>query len=117
MEEEINLWDLVDTILKHRKKVALITAIAMFLALMSTFIFQPIAPQTTARLAFLYPSFERGLYPDGSRFQAEDLLAPDLISTALQQAGLSGSNMEVTKFRSYLAIHAIIPDNIIKMQD
>jgi hypothetical protein len=73
--------------------------------------------QTSTRVVFSFEGFERGLYPDGSKFQAEDLRAPAIIAEAMRRQGLDTSEDAQSKIRSAISIEGIIPDNIVKARD
>jgi hypothetical protein len=72
---------------------------------------------TNTRVVFSFPGFERGEYPDHSKFQPDDLRAPTVISEALQRAGLDTSSDFQSKIRSALSIEGIVPPNIVKERD
>jgi hypothetical protein len=71
---------------------------------------------TTTRVAFSFPGFEKGEYPDKSKFQPEDLRAPDVVASAIQH--LSPTNREsLALLRSGLSVEPIIPPAIIRERD
>lgn len=73
---------------------------------------------TSIRVALAFPSLEKGLYPDGSKFQATDMLAPDLVSLALKKAGIEGKGSDVTSVvRGAINVVPIIPAGVAKERD
>ena len=76
---------------------------------------QPTA--TSARVVFSFRGFERGEYPDNSKFQSDDLRAPAIISEALRRQTLDVSVDFQSKIRGALSIEGIIPANIVKERD
>ncbi|HUN82242.1 MAG TPA: hypothetical protein VMV81_12125 [Phycisphaerae bacterium] len=72
---------------------------------------------TTARVVFSFPGFEKGQYPDGSKFQPDDLRSPDVIAEALKRKGLDATEEVQSKVRSALTIEGIIPDSVVKERD
>src|SRR5688572_7027617 len=76
---------------------------------------QPVA--TSTRVVFSFPGFERGEYPDKSKFQADDLRAPAVISEALKRQGLDTSSDFQSKIRGAIGIEGIVPPNIVKERD
>ncbi len=72
---------------------------------------------TSTRVTFSFPGFERGQYPDKSKFQPDDLRAPAIIAEALSRQGLDTSSAFQSKIRGALNIEGIVPANIIKERD
>jgi hypothetical protein len=76
---------------------------------------QPVS--TNTRITFSFPGFERGQYPDRSKFQPDDLRAPAIIAEALIRQGLDTSSAFQSKIRGALSIEGIVPANIVKERD
>ena len=72
---------------------------------------------TNTRVVFSFAGFEKGEYPDKSKFSPDDLRAPDNIAEALKRKGLATTEETQTQVRAALSIEAIIPDSIIKERD
>jgi hypothetical protein len=72
---------------------------------------------TTTRVVFSFPGFEKGLYPDGSRFQPEDLRSPEIVAEALKRKGIQSTADLQGRVRSALSIEGIIPESIIRERD
>lgn len=77
--------------------------------------FQTIA--TSSRVIFSFPGFEKGEYPDKSKFQADDLRSPEIIADALRRKGLDATEETQSKVRAALSIEGLIPDSILKERD
>ncbi len=73
--------------------------------------------RTTSRVVFSFPGFERGQYPDKSKFQAEDLIAPDIVDKALGRIGLTSSSDIQGDIRSSLTVEGIIPTAVVTERD
>lgn len=78
-------------------------------------LFQSVA--TSTRVVFSFPGFERGEYPDKSKFSPDDLRSPEVITEALKRKGLDTTEATQSKVRAALSIEGIIPDTIIKERD
>lgn len=76
---------------------------------------QPV--NTTTRVVFSFAGFERGEYPDKSKFQPDDLRAPAIIAEALRRQALDTSSNFQSKVRGSLSIEGIVPANIVKERD
>lgn len=77
---------------------------------------QPVV--TTLRVSFGFPGFERGLYPNGTKFQADDVRSPDVINEALKRIG--GEKLApdlASKIRGSLSISGFVSPNIVKERD
>lgn len=72
---------------------------------------------TTTRVVFSFTGFERGEYPDKSKFSADDLRSPEIIAEALKRKGLEATDETQAKVRAALTIEGIIPDSVIKERD
>ncbi len=72
---------------------------------------------TSTRVVFSFEGFERGEYPDQSKFQPDDLRAPEIILSALRDQGLDTTEKFQTEIRSALTIEGIIPEGIVKERD
>jgi hypothetical protein len=72
---------------------------------------------TVARVTFSFSGFEKGQYPDKSKFDPDDLRSPDLISQALKAIGKSDDPSLQADLRTGLAVVGIIPPAIAKERD
>ena len=72
---------------------------------------------TTTRVGFSFAGFEKGEYPDKSKFQPDDLRSPEIIAEALKRKGLDATEETQSKIRAALSIEGVIPDSIIKERD
>ena len=72
---------------------------------------------TSTRVVFSFPGFEKGEYPDNSKFQPDDLRSPEIVAEALKRKGMETSEAVQSKVRAALNIEGIIPDSIIKERD
>jgi hypothetical protein len=95
-----------------------LSALGLVLAAVAFFIASPLQQaRTSSRVVFSFDGFERGEYPDGSKFQADDLRAPEVVLSALREQGLETTEQKQTEIRSALTIEGIIPDSIVKGRD
>ncbi len=72
---------------------------------------------TSTRVVFSFTGFEKGEYPDKSKFAADDLRSPEIIAEALKRKGLEATDETQAKVRAALSIEGIIPDSVIKERD
>ena len=69
------------------------------------------------RVTFAFDGYGKGEYPDHSKFQPDDIRAPDVIVDALKQQGLEATDDFQSKVRAALTIEGIIAPNVIKERD
>ncbi len=76
-------------------------------------------PATTSlRVAFGFPGFERGTYPNGTKFQADDVRAPDIVNEAIRQLNLPNADGKLaTAVRGAISITGFVAPGIIKERD
>lgn len=72
---------------------------------------------TSTRIVFAFPGFERGEYPDKSKFSPDDVRSPEIVAEALKRKGIEATDEVQAKVRAALGIEGIIPENIIKERD
>ena len=72
---------------------------------------------TSTRIVFSFTGFEKGEYPDKSKFSPDDLRSPEIVAEALKREGLDVTQEAQSKVRAALNIEGIIPENIIKERD
>jgi len=72
---------------------------------------------TSTRVVFSFPGFEKGEYPDKSKFEADDLRSPEIIAEALKRKGFAANEAVQSKVRAGISVQGIIPDNIVKERD
>ena len=72
---------------------------------------------TATRVVFSFPGFEKGEYPDKSKFSPDDLRSPEIVAEALKRKGLDATEETQSKIRAALSIEGIIPDSVVKERD
>ena len=75
------------------------------------------AISTSARVVFSFSGFGRGQYPDGSNFTASDLIAPDVIATALKREGFETSSDFQAEIVAGLDVEGVIPADVARARD
>ena len=113
--------DLVGIFRRIRQGIATIlglAAIGLALGAIAYFATGPLLNSiTTTRVVFSFPGYERGQYPDKSKFQPDDLRAPDVVADALKRQSLDTSEKFQSAIRSALTVEGIIPPSIVKERD
>lgn len=115
---EIDLRTLIVRLARGLPQIVGLTLLGVGLVALGCLLFFPIAKQTTStRIGFSFIGFERGLYPDQSKFEADDLRAADLVGEAAGKVGLGGDGSLLAKLRAAVSVEAVIPVNITKERD
>ncbi|HTL69033.1 MAG TPA: hypothetical protein VL200_15315 [Lacunisphaera sp.] len=117
-EESIDFADLFARLKRGVPLIAALAALGLAIAATAYFAsgrFQTVT--TSARVVFSFPGFERGEYPDKSKFSPDDLRSPDIVAEALKQLGLDTTDDSQSTTRAALNIAGIIPDNVVKERD
>jgi hypothetical protein len=71
----------------------------------------------STRVVFSFPGFEKGEYPDKSKFQVDDLRSPEIIAEALKRKGFATNAAVQSNVRAGISVQGLIPDNIVKERD
>lgn len=70
------------------------------------------------RVSFGFPGFERGTYPNGTKFQADDIRAPDVVNKAIKQLGIQGLAPDLSsRIRGAIGVSGFVPAGIVKERD
>jgi hypothetical protein len=117
-DDSIDLAELFGRLKRQLPLIVGLAALGLALGAVGYFASGLFTDQTTStRVVFSYPGFEKGEYPDKSKFQADDLRSPEIIAEALKRKGMTGNEAVQSKVRSGISIQGIIPDNIVKERD
>jgi hypothetical protein len=113
MIEEDAIIDLRDIFIRLSRGLGQILGLALLgtvIAVVGYLITRPWQPiSTSTRVAFSFPGFEKGEYPDHSKFQPDDLRGPEIIAEALKRQGLNTSDEFQSQIRGALGIEGFIP--------
>lgn len=117
-DDAIDLRDLFLRILRGLPQILAFALIGLFVAAAGYLIYSPFQQvSTSTRVVFAFPGYEKGEYPDHSKFQPYDIASPAVVAEALKRQGLDISSEMQGKIRSALVINAIVPPNVVKERD
>ena len=118
LDDSIDFGELLQRLIKGLPQTSGLAALGLAIAASVFFASAPFQTiSTSTRVAFSFAGFEKGEYPDKSKFQPDDLRAPEIITEALKREGLDSTESLQSKVRAALSIEAIIPDSVIKERD
>jgi len=72
---------------------------------------------TSMRVSFAFEGYGKGENPDHSKFEPDDIRAPDIILAALKRQGLETAEEIQAKVRDSITIEGLIPANVTKERD
>jgi hypothetical protein len=116
--ESLNLYEIWNRIARGMAQIAglaVLGVVAAYLFFLAANTSSTVA--TTVHVSFSFPGFERGQYPDGSKFHPDDLRASEVVSEALKRGGFDGSGDLQAKIQNGLSIEALIPPDIVRQRD
>lgn len=75
-------------------------------------------PVTSLRVAFSFPGAEKGTYPNGTKFQPDDVRAPDVIADALKRLGIADPTGDLAStLRGAITVSGLVSPTIVKERD
>lgn len=117
-DDEIDFGELFARL---RRGLPLITALALIGLAVAALVFVSsgafLNTSTTIRVVFSFPGFEKGEYPDGSKFTPDDLRSPEIVAAALKRKSVIATDEIQGKIRAALSVVGLIPDSIVKERD
>ena len=117
-DDSIDFADLLRRLRRGLPQTLGLGLLGLVIATLAYFVFSPILPITTStRVVFGYKGYERGEYPDRSKFNADDLRSPDIITEAINKLQLASTDEMQSKIGAALTIEGIIPPNVVKERD
>jgi hypothetical protein len=120
-EEEDTIIDLHDISRRLGRGLGQIIGLALLGLALSAVIYLAASTRlpvsTSTRVTFAFPGLEKGEYPDQSKFEPDDLRAPEIIAEALKRQGLDITSEFQGRIRGALSIEGVIPPDIMKQRD
>ena len=117
-DDAIDFRDLFMRVARGLPQIVGLALIGIVVAVIGAWALSRVQPVVTStRVVFSFPGFERGEYPDKSKFQADDLRAPTIVAEALRRQGLDTSGEFQAKIRGALSVEGVVPPNIVKERD
>src|SRR5580692_11107367 len=91
-DEVLDFGDLFHRLARGIPQILGLALLGLAAAAVISLMLSPGLPaSTSARVAFSFDGIGRGQYPDKSKFQSDDLMAPDLVAEALNRQKLNSS--------------------------
>ena len=117
-DEFIDLRDILMRLGRGLGQILSLALLGTVIAVVAYLVTRPWQSVTTStRVVFSFPGFEKGEYPDHSKFQPDDLRAPDIIAEALRRQGLDTTSEFQGQIRGALGIEGIISPAVTRQRD
>jgi hypothetical protein len=117
-DDAIDLRDLFKRIARGLPQIIGLALVGLAVAMVGAWALSRAQLVTSStRVVFSFVGFERGEYPDKSKFQADDLRAPAVVAEALRRQGLDTSSENQSKIRGSISVEGVFPPNIVKERD
>jgi hypothetical protein len=114
----IDLREVFDRLVRGLPQMLGVTALGLAIGAVIYFASNPFTSTTTSmRVTFAFDGFGKGEYPDRSKFQPEDIFAPDIIADAVKRLGYDNVDGLISSVQSGLTIEGLIPPSVVKERD
>lgn len=117
-DKEVDLRDLFRRIGRGLPQILGLAVLGLVIAAVVWLAASPFLNETTStRVIFSFDGYAKGQYPDHSKFQADDLRAPDLVAAALRRQGMNATQDFQSTVRGAITVEGIIPSDVVKARD
>ncbi|WP_410208637.1 Wzz/FepE/Etk N-terminal domain-containing protein [Fusobacterium sp.] len=113
-ESELDLLDLVRTLIKHKGTVILCTVIFMVISVIGGYFYNKSKSVTTAVLTLNYPGRENGKTPDGGLLTSEEIVPIDVLNSVYQKYKDEIKEKDSKKFIENTELVWMVPSHIQK---
>lgn len=115
-DDEIDLTELIRTLWKSKFIIGTVMAVTFILAGLISHYLYPKQYITKAGVLLNFPGIEEYKNPDGTPFNKEQVIAPNILYNAvgLLKVGEEKGDALIGEIRSLISIEAVIPDAILK---
>ncbi|ACB86062.1 Wzz/FepE/Etk N-terminal domain-containing protein [Natranaerobius thermophilus] len=104
-EQEIDLRELIEVLLKRKWLIAGIMAVAVFLAGIFTLLIRE--PYVATILDMEFDEIEQGEYPSGEAFSTSDIISPYVLSRVVEDLELDRYDLGVRELREVLEVEEL----------
>lgn len=118
-DDSIDIADLIRRVKRGLPRTVALSLIALSLGIaVALLILAGQTPVTSLRVSFSFPGAEKGTYPNGSKFQPDDVRSPDVINDALKRLGIADPHGETaTTLRGAITVTGLVSPTIVKERD
>lgn len=108
-DDEIDLMELIRTLMKHRCLIIISTIIVTILAVLGGYIYNRANTVNSAIIKFNYPELAQGRNPDGSIFLKENIIPLSVLNRVFEEEREKIKSEDISIFKNSIDIQGIIP--------
>lgn len=108
-DDEIDLMELVRTLMKHKLIIVISTAIVTIISILGGYTYNKINTVNSAIIKFNYPELAQGKNPDGSIFLKENIIPLSVLNTVFEEEKEKIKSEDISIFKNSINIQGIIP--------
>ena len=113
-DDEISLWDIYTRIKRRLALILGLTFVGLGLGIITGIVVvNARSVPVSVRVQLAFPGMEKSTYPNGQKFDQNDLIAPDVLYAAFQRLGITPNE----KLLNSITVAPIISDEAIKARD
>lgn len=103
-DEEIDLMELIRTLMKHKYLIVISTLIVTVLVTLGGYVYNKINTVNSAIIKFNYPEIATGKNPDGSIFLKENIIPLNVLNTVFEEEREKIKSEDIAAFRKSVEI-------------
>lgn len=109
-DDEIDLMELIRTLMKHKYLIVISTLIVTVLVTLGGYVYNKINTVNSAIIKFNYPEIATGKNPDGSIFLKENIIPLNVLNTVFEEEREKIKSENIAVFKKSVEIQGIIPN-------
>ena len=109
-DDEIDLMELIRTLMKHKYLIVTSTLIVTVLVTLGGYVYNKINTVNSTIIKFNYPEIATGKNPDGSIFLKENIIPLNVLNTVFEEEREKIKSENIAVFKKSVEIQGIIPN-------
>lgn len=111
-DDEIDLMELIRTLMKHKIAIGVTTIAVTLVSLIGGYIYNKMSTVNSAIIGFNYPEIENGKNPDGSVFLKEYIVPLNVLNNNYSEYHDTLKAKKIADFKVGIKVEGLIPDAI-----
>lgn len=111
-DDEIDLMELIRTLMKHKIVIGVTTIAVTLVSLIGGYIYNKMSTVNSAIIGFNYPEIENGKNPDGSVFLKEYIVPLNVLNNNYSEYHDTLKAKKIADFKVGIKVEGLIPDAI-----
>lgn len=109
-DDEIDLMELVRTLMRHKVLISVVTAVVTVVAVLGGYTYNKMNTVNSAIIGFNYPEIENGKNPDGSVFLKEYIVPLNVLNNNYIEHRNELKAKRIADFKTGIKVEGLIPD-------